>query len=177
MQRSSTFFAPRTSFLEDNFSTRGGRGRGGRDDSSVLPLLYALFLLLLHHLHLRSSGIKSQSSGDPCSTVFFVGCWKSPPSPLNFSLCHSVLNSVLRKNSFGSLRTPGREPVLPRGLQHLFMNHPHLPQGDSPLKSASPFTGEQTESHNFCLQDWEGPGRVGELTIPSEGQKPGCRCS
>ena len=41
------------------------------------------------------------------------------------------------------------------------MNHPHLPQGDSPLKSASPFTGEQIESHNFCLQDWEGPGRVG----------------
>lgn len=36
-----------------------------RDDSSTLDLLYTLFLLSLHQLHLRSSGISSQSRGTP----------------------------------------------------------------------------------------------------------------
>ena len=43
-----------------------GLGQGGKcfgDDSSVLHLLCTLFLLLLHHLHLRSSGIRSQMLG------------------------------------------------------------------------------------------------------------------
>ena len=33
------------------------------DDSRALHLLHALFLLLLHQLHFRSSGIRSQRSG------------------------------------------------------------------------------------------------------------------
>ena len=42
-------------------------GQGGwfKDDSSTLLLLNALFLLLLHQLQLRSSGISSRGSGTP----------------------------------------------------------------------------------------------------------------
>ena len=35
------------------------------DYSSLLHLLCTLFLLLLHHLHLRSSGMRSQRLGTP----------------------------------------------------------------------------------------------------------------
>ena len=48
----------RSSFVEDNFFTDGGWGRC-QDDSSTLHLLCTLFLLLLHQLRLRSSGIRS----------------------------------------------------------------------------------------------------------------------
>ena len=58
----STFLAPGTSFVEDHFSMDGGGGCFG-DDSSALHLLCTLFLLLLHHLRLRSSGIRSQKLG------------------------------------------------------------------------------------------------------------------
>ena len=37
----------------------------GWDDSSELHLLFTLFLLSLHHLHLRSSGVRSQRLGAP----------------------------------------------------------------------------------------------------------------
>ena len=46
------FFFPRTAW-----------GRG--DDSSPLHLFFTLFLLLLHQLHLRSSGVISQRLGTP----------------------------------------------------------------------------------------------------------------
>ena len=46
-----------------------GSGRVGEDDlgndSSVIHSLCILFLLLLHQLHLRSSGIRSQRVGTP----------------------------------------------------------------------------------------------------------------
>ena len=40
-----------------------------QDDSSALHLLCTLFLLLLHQLHLRSSGIRSRRLGTPLSAV------------------------------------------------------------------------------------------------------------
>ena len=43
--------------MEDSFSMDQGGGWFG-DDSSALHLLCTLFLLLLHQLHLRSSGIR-----------------------------------------------------------------------------------------------------------------------
>ena len=50
-------------------------GWGGRfpNDSSSLHLLCTLFLLLSYHLHLRSSGIRSQRLGtlDLCTTTFW----------------------------------------------------------------------------------------------------------
>ena len=51
--------------MENNFSA-GGKGWFG-DDSNVLHLFIylLLFLLLLHQLHLRSSGIRSQRLGTP----------------------------------------------------------------------------------------------------------------
>ena len=59
-QPSPTLFAPGIGFLEDNFSMEGG---WFWDGSRVFHLLCTLFLLLLHQLHLRSSGIRSQSLG------------------------------------------------------------------------------------------------------------------
>ena len=51
--------------MEGNFSTvRVGREWFGYD-SGTLPLLCTLFLLLLHQLPLRSSGIRSQRLGTP----------------------------------------------------------------------------------------------------------------
>ena len=54
-------------FVKDNFSTDcdvvGGKQFG--DGSSALHLLCTLYLLLLHQLYLRSSGIRSQRSGIP----------------------------------------------------------------------------------------------------------------
>ena len=64
-QRSPTFLVPGTGFVEDNFSKDQGRGGWFRDDSSALHLLCTLFLLLLHQLHLRSSGIRSSGLGTP----------------------------------------------------------------------------------------------------------------
>ena len=62
--------APQLSWHQGRFHCRqafhrpGGDGWFG-DDSSALYLLCALFLLLLHQLHLRSSGIRSQRLGTP----------------------------------------------------------------------------------------------------------------
>ena len=52
--------------MEDNFfpQTRAGGGWFG-DDSSALCLLCSIFLLLLHQLHLGSSGIRLQKLGTP----------------------------------------------------------------------------------------------------------------
>ena len=54
---SPTVFAPRKTIFPRI------RWSGFRDDSSALHLLCTLFLLLLHHLHLRLSGIRSQRLG------------------------------------------------------------------------------------------------------------------
>ena len=62
MQESQAFLAPGTGFMEDNFPTDWGRG-WFLDDSSTLHLLCTLFLLLLHQLHLRSTGIRSRRLG------------------------------------------------------------------------------------------------------------------
>ena len=60
-QWSPTFLAPRTSFMEGNFCTNQGDGGGGgewlQEESSALCFLCALFLLLLHQLHLRSQAL------------------------------------------------------------------------------------------------------------------------
>ena len=66
-QWSPTFLAPGSGLVEDNFSTdQGGDMRGWFwDDSNALHLLCTLFLLPLHQLHLRSSGIGSQRLGTP----------------------------------------------------------------------------------------------------------------
>ena len=57
-------FGTRDLFHEDSFST-GWAGRWFQDDSSALHSLCTSFLLLLHHLHLRSSGIRSKKLGNP----------------------------------------------------------------------------------------------------------------
>ena len=65
-QQSPTILAPGTSLVKDNFSMHwGGGGRWFQDDSSTLYLLCTLFLVMLHQLHLRLSGIRSQSLGSP----------------------------------------------------------------------------------------------------------------
>ena len=62
------FLAPGTSFMADNFPLDWrAEGLGGwfHDDSGALHLVCALFLLLLHQFHLRSSGTGSQRLGTP----------------------------------------------------------------------------------------------------------------
>ena len=52
--------------MEDSFSMDWGRDKGWfGDDSSMFNLLCALFLLILHQLLLRSSGIRFQRLGTP----------------------------------------------------------------------------------------------------------------
>ena len=55
--------------MENSFSMDGSGGWFG-DDSSTLHLLYTLFLLLLHEIHLRASGIRSQRLGNPALRHF-----------------------------------------------------------------------------------------------------------
>ena len=62
-------WAPGSSFLEDNFSTDGGVGGFG-DDSRALHLLHNLFLLFVHQLHLRSSGIRPRRLARAVGTLF-----------------------------------------------------------------------------------------------------------
>ena len=46
------------------------------NDSSTLHVLYTLFLLLLHQLHLGASGIRSGRLGTPVIRNFFMHLWK-----------------------------------------------------------------------------------------------------
>ena len=71
-----SLLAPGTGFVEDCFYMDQARGWSG-DDSSGLGLSCALFLLLLHQLHLRSSGIRSWG-GEPCCIERHIG---PPPTP------------------------------------------------------------------------------------------------
>ena len=65
-QRSPAFLAPGAISRKTVFSRTGiGVGGQSQDDSSASHLLGTLFLLLLHQLHLQSSGIRSQSLGTP----------------------------------------------------------------------------------------------------------------
>ena len=57
-------FGTRDQFRGRNFST-DWMGRWFQDDSNALHLLCSLFLLLLHQLHLRSSGIRCQRLRTP----------------------------------------------------------------------------------------------------------------
>ena len=63
-QWSPTFLAPGTGFLEGGFFMDSPGGCFG-DDSNTLYFLCSLFLLLLHQLHRRSPGIRSQKLGIP----------------------------------------------------------------------------------------------------------------
>ena len=69
-QRSPTIWTPGTNFMEENFSmdlVGVGEGEWFQDDSCALHVSCALFLLLLHQLHLRSSGVRSRRLGAPAS--------------------------------------------------------------------------------------------------------------
>ena len=67
-EQSTTFSELGTSFVEDSFSMDQGEG-WFQGDTSTLDLLCILFLLLLHQLHLRSSG-RSQSLEAPDTEYF-----------------------------------------------------------------------------------------------------------
>ena len=64
-----TFWHQGPCFMKENFSHELGKGAWFQDDSSALHLLFTLFLLLLHQLHLRSSGIRSRRLGTPLSAL------------------------------------------------------------------------------------------------------------
>ena len=77
--------APGTGFVENNFSMdwRWREGWFG-DDSSILHLLLTLFLLSLHQLHLRSSGIRFDRLGTPALRNFFWSMEKRKGNNTNF---------------------------------------------------------------------------------------------
>ena len=58
-----------TSFMKGDFPHELEKGGSFQYDSSALHLLCTLFLLLLHQLHLRSSGIRSRRLGTPLSAL------------------------------------------------------------------------------------------------------------
>ena len=72
---SPAFLAPGNSFVEDNFSTDRGWGNGFR--MIQIHLLCTLFLLLLHQLHIRSSGVRSQRLRSLPVAYFQNGCVES----------------------------------------------------------------------------------------------------
>ena len=80
------FLAPGTGLMEDNFFTDWGGWF--QDDSSILRLLCALFILLSHQLHLRSSGIRSWKLGTP--VLWHLQFLKNPeyhlPTPVMVSI-------------------------------------------------------------------------------------------
>ena len=57
----TTFSAPGTSFVEDNFSI----DNFFHGNSRALDIFYTSFLLLLHQLHYRPTGIRSWRLGNP----------------------------------------------------------------------------------------------------------------
>lgn len=85
--------------MEGNFSMDQDRGPF-RDDSSALYSLCTLFLLLLPHRHLRSSGITSQRLGTPVLEDARAGSWFWP----------SGLHTAGAQGAgAGDLATPGPE--------------------------------------------------------------------
>ena len=69
--------------MKDNFST-DGRGEWFSDDSRALHSLCTLFLLFLHQLHLRASGIRSQGLGTPALDISALGFLKVYRRPGGF---------------------------------------------------------------------------------------------
>ena len=57
-------------------------GKWGGGNSNALHLLHTLFLLLLHQLHLRSSGIRIPEAGDPCFRALVFSNCNVPPITL-----------------------------------------------------------------------------------------------
>lgn len=119
-QRSPTFLAAGTEFMEDNFSMNWGVVGGWfRDNSGVLHLLYnfiSIILLLLCELHFRSSSIRFWRLGTPAlmfsrfihivacisaSVHFMAGkCWVCWPSSVNAPwCCFHFLSLVIYANA------------------------------------------------------------------------------
>ena len=74
-KKSPTFFAPRTSFMEDNFSMDRGRGTGAGivlGWLKCITFLVHFISIIINLLHLRSSGIRSQRLGTPAIGDIFL---------------------------------------------------------------------------------------------------------
>ena len=65
LQRPPNSLALGTGLMEDKFPMDHGGGGWFQDTSRALHLLYTLFLVLLHQLHFRWSGIRSWRLGTP----------------------------------------------------------------------------------------------------------------
>ena len=100
--------------MEDNFSTDAGGWFW--DDSSTLHLLCALFLLLLHQFHLRSSGLRSQrfSSVQLFSPVWLFATPRTSARQASLSITNS--QSLLKLTSIESVMPSNR----------LILGHPLL---------------------------------------------------
>ena len=105
--------------MEDSFSTDQGWGWFW-DDSSALHLSCTLFLLLLHQLHLRSSGTGSQRWGPLASVQFSHSVMSNSVTP--WTAARQASLSIT--NSWSLLRLMSIESVMPSN--HLIHCHPLL---------------------------------------------------
>lgn len=100
-QRSPTFLAPGTRFLGNRFSVH--QGWGDRFGMIQVYLLCSLFLLLLHQLYVRLSGIRSQRSGTLVLGQLSQEVSWTKTGRLGCGLEH-------RGNGFSSVSGPGMNP-------------------------------------------------------------------
>ena len=137
-QQSPNFLVPQIGFVEDNFFMDWGGG-WFQDDSSAWHLLCTLFLLL-HRLHLRSSGIRWGAAGG----------WE--PLPLE-TQCHSEEARIL-------------VPVLGIFLEHFWKGcceSAPLGQNMPPPRGSPTTQGEPHHSSGVrgCWEHLEGMERRG----------------
>ena len=88
-------FGTRNWFNRRQFFRKLEWGAWFQDDSSLLHLLCSLFLLLLHQLHLRSSGIRSQRLEMPTLKQCLPSSW--------MWFLYSIYQKKKRKQTWKSL--------------------------------------------------------------------------
>ena len=76
-----------------------------QDDSSLLHLLCSLFLLLLHQLHLRSSGIRSQRLETPTLKQCLPSSWMWFLFSIKKTKQNKTWKSLIRVQLFATPRT------------------------------------------------------------------------
>ena len=178
--------------MEDNFSTDGS-GYWFGDGSNALHLLCSLvlLLLLLHQLHLRSSGIRSRRLGTPTLKwklfLFFFGLWARFPPQEDTEVPNknwAFLLQVWSKEPAPFTPSPTLGPLihwinLPRILPKPVMAGPVL----LPCESESCSVVSSSLQPHELYNPWNSPGQntgAGSCSLvqgifPTQGSNPGLR--
>ena len=175
-QCSPAFLAPGTSCVEDNFSTDGGGGRLC-DDSSTLHLPGTLFLLLIHRLHLRSSGIRSWRLETPDVKVWtkeLQDLQRIYVLPSAKGDLGTPLSPSLREQEGIHNMPTGQLQRLPTGKRNRSRPSPVLGMAGVGGHSRNGFTGHTkpvppVPGHRFCI---ESPQITGETDLERSPSSP-----